>query len=230
MTYAIHTHAGTTKGTPTSQQSRNLYGSLGLNTTPSARHDPAGFITATISTSDPYVHGSISAQLSDNFNITLRQSAEVSNITDDPDRFYPGIDLRLKLLNEDTYAPAMTLGLNSAFGHKRFASEYLVASKRYKDLDFSAGIAWGRLGSAAHISNPLSILGSHFDKRRDLSSENPNTMKNWFTGEDIGFFGGVEYFLPAFKNIDGVSLKADWGADRYIIEQQNIDGFDAPDP
>ena len=223
-THAQHTHAGN------KSPSHGLYGTLGLNTTPSARHDETGNTALHLSTSDPYIHASLSTQITSGLNIALRQSAEISGLNDSPDRFYPGVDLKLRLLQEDRYIPAVSVGLQSAFGHKRFASEYLAASKHYGNFDFSAGIAWGRLGSAAHIDNPLKILGSHFHKKRALSGESPNTAEHWFTGKDVGFFGGIEYFVPPYKKLEGLSFKADWGADRYIVEQQNIDGYDAPDP
>lgn len=203
----------------------NMFGALGLNTTPNARMEDTGTIRLGTGTSDPYLHGYASMQISKPLNVTLRQTARTSDINSDPDRFYPGIDLRLRLMEETTYKPSVVLGLQSATGHKRMAAEYLVASKRYNDFDFSFGAAWGRLGSAAHLSNPLKVLGGHFAKERDLRSESPNGPDDWFTGEDIGLFAGVEYFTP----YNGLSLKADWGADRYIVEQTQ-DDFNPPDP
>ncbi len=202
----------------------NLYGALGLNTVPNARMDPAGTIRAGVSTADPYVHSFIGFQLADPVSVVLRQTAEVSNINDEPDRLYPGLDLKLRLLEETAYTPELALGLQSAIGHKRSAGEYLALSKRYHDFDFTAGLGWGRYGSAGHFDNPLKILG-HFDQARPLDGEDPNQPNDWFTGEKVGVFGGLEYFTP----IDGLSLKADYGADRYAAESTAFD-YDAPAP
>lgn len=202
-----------------------LYGALGLNTVPNARMEEKGSVRFSVSSSDPYIHGTLGIQIADPLYIGLRQTALVSDIFADPDRFFPGVDFKLRLLKENAYRPEIALGLQSAIGHKRMAAETLTFSKGYKDFDFTGGIAWGRLGSAAHISNPMKFLGNHFGEARTYDGENPNMMDDWFTGEDAGFFAGVEYFTP----LDGLSIKADWGADRYIVESQ-ISDFDAPAP
>ncbi len=198
----------------------SLYGSLGLNTVPSARIDDTGTIRAHIATVDPYIHTSLHMQIASPLTLTLRQSAEVSSLNDAADRLYPGVDFKLRLHEESAYIPEMALGMISAFGHKRMASEYLAFSKRYKDFDFTAGMAWGRLGSAGHVKNPLALFGGHFDKTRALDGEMPHTPHNWFTGSDIGFFGGVAYDAPWIR---GLTFKADWGADKYRAERAAFD-------
>lgn len=205
--------------------SPNMLGTLGLNTIPNARFDPKGTMRLGLSTQDPYLHSFLGFQVAEPLYISLRQTAEISGLNDNADRLYPGINLKLRLKEESAYWPEIALGLNSAFGHKRMASEYLSFSKRFYDLDLTAGMAWGRLGSAAHIKNPLSEISNHFGKRRALDGEDPNDYNDWFTGEDIGFFAGLEYFTP----LDGLSLKMDWGADRYAAERAALD-FEAPAP
>ena len=212
--------------TPVPSQTPSLMGPIGLNLTPSARFDKAGTVSASLSTADPYSHLVIGTQITDDIYIGLRQTAEISKLTELSDELYPGMDLKLRLLNETTYIPAIALGLQSAFGHKRMAGEYIVASKRFGNFDLSGGAAWGRLGSAAHISNPLGIISGHFDGARALDGDNPNDPGDWFTGKDIGFFAGIEYALPHSH----FSFNADWGADRYVRELAAIDGFTAPDP
>ena len=205
--------------------SDSLLGPLGLNTIPNARMDKTGTAKIGVSTLDPYVHGYIGFQLAEPLYINIRQTAEVSNINADPDRLYPGIDFKLRLLKENRSRPAIALGLQSAIGHKRMAGEYLALSKRYKDFDFTAGLGWGRFAGAAHLSNPLKALSSHFGKARSLDGEMPNEPKDWFTGEHIGLFGGVEYFTP----IDGLSAKFDIGGDRYEAEKAALN-YNAPAP
>ena len=126
--------------------STTLYGPLGLNAIPSARMDEQGTIRTGISTLDPYVHSWLNLQIAKPLSVTLRQSAEISNINDDADRLYPGADFKLRLLTETARRPELSLGAQSAIGHKRMAGEYIAASKRYKNFDFTAGLGWGRLG------------------------------------------------------------------------------------
>ena len=205
--------------------STNMYGSLGLNTVPSARMDSQGTIRLGISSLDPYIHSWVSAQIADPLSITIRQSGEISNINEDADRLYPGIDARLRLLKENSSRPEITIGLQSAAGHKRMAGEYIVASKRYNNFDFSAGLGWGRFATAKHFKNPLIGLHEHFRNARSGNDEMPTNAQNWFTGEHIGIFAGIEYATP----IEGISIKADYGADRYVAEKSSFN-FDTPQP
>lgn len=201
-------------------------GMLGLNTVPSARMDKKGTIRLGAGTSDPYVHSFIGFQLTTPFYVSLRQSSQVSSLLSDPDAFYPGVDFKLRLAEETSTRPAIAIGMDSALGNKRLASEYLSFSKRYNNFDFTGGIAWGRLGSAGHIKNPLRAVSSHFEKARNLTAQyDSQDINGWFTGEEIGFFGGVEYFSP----IKGLSFKLDYGADDYV-GAQTIEEFDAPPP
>jgi len=182
---------------------------------PNARMDETGTIRAQISHLDPYLHGFIGIQIADPLYIGIRQSAEVSSFDENFDRLYPGIDAKLRIVKEKAHTPEISLGVQSGLGHKRQSGEYIVASKRYKSFDVSGGIGWGRFASAAHIDNPLKAFGSHFDKNRGLDGENPTKPQNWFTGQNIGFFAGLEYFTP----LKGLSLKADYGGDQYEAEK-----------
>lgn len=208
------------------QPTTSLMGPLGLNTVPSARMDSAGTVRAGTTFMDPYVQAHIGMQIAKPLYISLRQTALSSDIDGNAERLYPGVDFKLRLLEESAHVPEIAIGLQSAFGHKRMAAEYLAATKRYGNFDFTGGMAWGRLGSAAHVGNPLKSISEHFGKKRDLDGEMPNEMRDWFTGEDIGFFAGVEYFPPW---ADGLSFKADWGADRYVREAA-ANGYNAPKP
>lgn len=222
---AIICAAGTTRAAPSQKYSPALTGFLGLNTIPSARMDEVGTVRIGVSTLDPYLHGYIGIQIAAPLHINIRQTAEISNITESPKHLYPGVDLKLRIMKENAYRPEISLGLQSAFGHKRMAGEYIALSKRYNNFDFTTGLGWGRFGSAGHFHNPFKILGDHFDHNRNPNSDAPNTPNDWFTGDKIGLFAGVEYFLP----YDGLSLKLDYGADRYTVEKNSFD-YKAPAP
>lgn len=180
--------------------------------------DEEGTMRVGIATSDPYNHAFIGFQIAKPLYVNLRQSMLVSSITKEPSRVYPGMDIKLRIAKEGRYHPNIVFGMNSVLGHERFSSEYFALSKRYYDFDFTGGMAWGRLGSRGHIKNPLSNLTQHFDHDRDSTDENAASPSDWFTGEQIGFFGGVEYFTP----LRGLSLKADFNADAYKGEKESL--------
>ena len=205
--------------------STNLHGMLGLNSIPSARMDKTGTVRAQLAHLDPYIHAFFGMQLADPLYVGIRQSAEFSSLSDDAKRLYPGLDAKLRIVKEASHIPEIAIGLQSGLGHKRQSGEYIAASKRYKNFDFTAGIGWGRFAGAAHIDNPLKAISNHFKKERGLNDENPNKPEHWFTGDNIGFFAGLEYFTP----LKGLSLKADIGGDNYTAESAAFN-FDAAAP
>ncbi len=209
---------------PAHAETRNFYGLRGLNTIPDARFDKKGTVNITLSHADPYTHTAIGFQFTDHLYISLRQSAESSNPFDDADALYPGVDTKLKLWDETATRPQMALGLQSAFGHKRHAGEYLALSKRWNSFDITGGLGWGRFASAKHFKNPLRII-SHFDKPRTNDGNIANDPSDWFTGDHIGLFAGLSYQLP----MDDITLTADWNADRYSAEKLTSN-YNAPAP
>lgn len=212
--------------TPLHAPSASITGVVGLNNVPSARMDEAGTMRFGLSTHDPYLHSFIGMQLWDPVYVQLRQSGEISELSLKAQRLYPGIDLKFRLAQEGRYRPEIALGFNSAFGHKRFASEYFALSKRFWGFDITTGVGWGRLAGDGHLRNPMRRLSKHFDKRRDFNSDTPNTVHDWFTGPDIGFFAGLEYNTP----IEGFSIKADYGAQDFTPEKALTPAYTAPQP
>jgi len=205
--------------------STDITGSIGLNTVPSARMDKPGTVRIGASTSDPYDHAFMGVQIAKPLYVNLRQSMQVSSVLEKPQRVYPGMDFKLRLSEEGRYAPEFAIGMDSALGHRRFSSEYVALSKRVNDFDFTAGLGWGRMGSGGQIANPFARLSKHFDRNRDFTSESASTPADWLTGKEMGIFGGVEYFTP----IEGLSLKADYGADDYSGETATSD-YKKPKP
>lgn len=202
-----------------------LTGFLGLNTTPSARMDIQGTTRAGISNLDPYLHSYIGIQIADPLYVQFRQSAETSNLLKNSKHLSPGVDLKLRLRKESAHMPQIALGIQSALGHQRQAGEFIALSKRYNNFDVTAGVGWGRYATAGHFDNPLKIVSTHFESPRELNSEKAGTPENWFTGDKIGVFAGIEYFLP----IKGLSLKLDYGSDHYTFEAQD-NTYNAPSP
>lgn len=79
--------------------------------------DETGTISLTTSAQDPYIHASLGFQLADPLFVGFRQSMETSGIREEPDRLYPGADIKIRLAKESEYAPEIAVGLQSAIGH-----------------------------------------------------------------------------------------------------------------
>ncbi|MCB9979350.1 MAG: YjbH domain-containing protein [Rhodospirillales bacterium] len=200
-----------------------LTGMRGLNIIPDARMDPPGTVRVGLATSDPYLHVSVSAQIAGPLSLNLRQSARMSGLLETPRTLSPALDVKLRLLEESTWRPALAIGLDSAFGARETASEYIVASKRYGDFDFTAGLGWGRLGAAGHIANPFGFAA----QARAVDGDSPNGPGDWFTGKDAAFFAGVAY-VPEFA--PNLTFKLDWNGDTYTPEKAADPGFHPPSP
>ncbi len=200
-------------------------GITGLNIIPTARMDQAGTLRLGTAYAEPYHHIFAGFQIAAPLSVTMRQSLYAPSFGKTPQTVYPGLDFKLRLRQEGRYAPAIAFGMNGALGHRRFSSEYLALSKRFYDLDLTAGIAWGRLGGRGHIKNPLANIAKHFEKERDYGSEDAAKPSDWFTGKEAGFFAGAEYRTP----IKGLSLALDYNAESYKIEKDYY-GFKSPSP
>jgi hypothetical protein len=202
-----------------------MLGQIGLNTIPTARMLPTGTVNMSLSRQSPYTHAMMGLQISDRLYLGLRQTSYSESLTSDSDHLYPGLDAKFKLVDERRYTPELSIGLQSALGHRRMAAEYLALSKRYHDFDFTFGLGWGRMGTRKNFGNfiPVDQMGGGSD--RILDGEDPNTPADWFRG-DMGIFGGVEYNTP----IPGLSLKADWSSDAWTAEKAADPNFQAPAP
>jgi hypothetical protein len=217
-----------------------LTGPTGLMTVPDARMEPAGTVRLGISRLDPYWHATASAQLTDSLWVGVRQTSQAESIAGlwsmnpeldfnantwafsaqtDSLGYFPGMDIKWRLLREGRWRPAVALGLQNAVGHRRMAGEYLVASKRWRDLDFTLGVGWGRFAQAKLANNPMRVFSGHFGGPRspgDFGSAYARAA-DWFTGEDIGLLGGVAWHTP----IKGLVVKADTSGDRYEVEKSD---------
>ena len=126
--------------------------------------------------------------------------------------------MKLRLLEESNFIPQVALGLRDIGGTSLFASEFIVASKRIRNADFSLGIGWGILSNNS-FKNPLGNINDRFYKRQERDLEetegggalNANTL---FTGR-TGVFGGVELFIP---KSNGLRLKVELDATNYTEE------------
>lgn len=200
-------------------------GSLGLNTIPTARMDIAGTGRVGVARSAPYTHVAAGIQLTPSLFVGLRQTYEAENFNDTATHLYPGIDAKLLLVKEKKFRPAIAAGVQSAFGHKRMAGEYITLSKRYHAFDMTVGGGWGRMGTRQVFGNPLLTqhLGASSD--RTLDGDDPQRLSDFFKGR-MGVFAGLSYDTQ----LDGLTLKFDWSSDDWDAEKNADTNFDAPAP
>lgn len=201
--------------------SMNLYGSTGIIDMPSGEMQPDGQVTASYSQFGGFVRRNFSFQALPRVEMSLRYSTIHNwDRPKDPtyDLFDRSLDLRLQLMREGDYLPSLTLGFRDLLGTGVYSSEYLAATKNFldDDLKVTAGVGWGRLGSAGGVENPFCALSDSFCTRENNYGKGGKpTFKAMFHGEDMGFFGGVEWRTP----VDKLTLKAEVSSDAYSREQ-----------
>ncbi len=127
-----------------------------------------------------------------------------------------GADLKFLLIDEGDFIPAIALGVQDGLGTGQFSGEYIVASKRWYDLDFSFGMGWGYYaGSKGVFSNPLAKLSDSFKKRGATSAFGGTAnISKFFRGETVGLFGGVHWRTP----LEGLSVKIEYESKDYANE------------
>jgi hypothetical protein len=127
-----------------------------------------------------------------------------------------GLDVKIRLLDESQYRPSIAIGFQDMLGDGQFSGEYIVTNKVFYDFDITLGVGFGNLASRAKISNIFRIFGDNFNTR---SFNNPNSEKirfgNYFSGQKMGFYGGVEYKTP----INGLTAKIEYSTvDKSTLE------------
>lgn len=196
------------------EYSTNDYGGIGLLQIPSARFAPDGEFRVGASTADPYNQILLGLQWLPWLETGFRYT-EVDNRRYGPEAFSGdqtykdrSIDLKIRLRDDVDLYPAIAIGLRDVGGTGLFASEYIVFTKDYADIDWTVGIAWGRLGSRGGLRNPFAALSSRFDDRPRTGGPGDAGLERLFGGRQIGLFGGLQWQTPmphlSFKlEIDG---------------------------
>ncbi len=199
------------------------FGGMGLIQNHTARFARDGHFEAGYSFINPYERYLITAQALPWLEATFRYTsvrdrdfqgnANVGLGSAFKDR---GADLKFRLKKETRWMPALAVGLQDMLGTGLFEGEYLVASKRYYDFDFTFGIGWAYSGGAADgrgsIKNPLVRISKKFASRDSATAQGGSVaFSKWFGGETAGLFGGVEWQTP----VTALSLKLEYDPNRY---------------
>ncbi len=194
---------------------RTLYGEVGLLDMPSARMTNDGAFGLTVGA----LTGSQRFDLWFQVLPWLEGSFRYSHIKryGGPTPLYDrSLSLKMRLNEESDDWPDVSLGIRDLLGTGAYGAEYLVASKRFGDLDFTAGLGWGRLATNGGFANPFGLLFKSF-KTRDTNFGKGGTISfnTFFHGPKAATFGGVDWTTP----IDGLQLLVEYSSDKYTTEQ-----------
>ena len=207
---------------PNQEPSFSNYGTLGLFSSPSARFLDEGSLGFAWNHMQPYLRGSLIAypfnwleasfQYTDINNQLYSEFATFSGNQTFKDKSF---DIKLKILNERDFAPALALGFRDFAGTGIFSSEYIVASKKVNNFDITFGLGWGML-SGNDIANPFVKISDDFKVRKTVEGTKGGefTVDSYFSGE-MGSFGGIEWFLP---HLNGARLKIEYDGIDYSKE------------
>ena len=203
------------------------YGGVGLLQTPTARFAKEGAFSFNATRVSPYSRYSISVTPLPWLEGTLRYTSLTNRrYSSGSDQSYKdkAVDARVRLYQESRWLPQIALGFVDVGGTGLFASEYLVASKRFHDLDFSLGIGWGYLGNSADMSNPFGGLRDDDRAGRAQGDRGGNFNTSTYFSGPAAIFGGVEYQTPW----DRLRLKLELDGNDYRSEPGDPD-FEAAD-
>lgn len=201
----------------------NDFGGVGLLQTRTARMRDDGDFSIGLSSIDAYTRLSLTWQIMPWMEATFRytdvqnrQFGEGGRLTASTQSYKDrGADLKFLLVEEDKHFPAVAVGVQDGLGTGLFSSEYIVASRRYYDLDFSVGLGWGYMANNGSLNNPVARLNDQFKIRQGGGPQGGTaTFGNYFRGKKLALFGGVEYFTP----YEGLSLKLEYDSNDYQSE------------
>ncbi|WP_232825573.1 YjbH domain-containing protein [Albibacillus kandeliae] len=206
---------------PAPPPSLNFYGSPGLIDMPSAEMLPDAQFTTAFSSFGGQ------GRLTTTFQALpwLSASFRYNGIRDwnygGFDTYYDrGFDVRVRLLSEGRYRPAVAVGLQDFVGTGIYAGEYIVATKGFDTpalspgrlpgrLKLSAGVGWGRLGTNNSFGAPFGNDRPAYDPE---STGGKVAYDQWFRGP-AAFFGGLEWQAD-----ERWSVKAEYSSDAYNFE------------
>jgi hypothetical protein len=127
-------------------------------------------------------------------------------------------DVKIRLFEESDWRPAIAVGLQDLMGTGIYSGEYVVASKRWYDFDFTFGLGWGRLGTGDDLANPFCEMSDRFCERAINSSQGGVPLtQSWFRGRDVAVFGGIAWQTP----IRGLTAKVEFSGDALRDERRD---------
>jgi hypothetical protein len=205
------------------KQQLTTYGHTGLLEMPSARMMDDGEFAVTISNAPETFRTAMSFQVFPWLEAGFRYSQIDSFFLPDgrDENLYDrSFSLKLRLLDETQYLPAVAVGFNDLIGTGIYGGEYVVMSKNFGDFDFTLGMGFGRMGSVGHFKNPLTYISDYFETRPVFvpgdSQGGEVLFDTAFRGRDAGLFGGVVWQTP----IDNLNAIVEYSSDAYALEEE----------
>jgi hypothetical protein len=196
------------------------YGGVGLLEMRNARFRPDGMLEAGTALRHQRRFHFISFQALPWLEATYRLAERLDGTSGAGMTTDRAFDLKLRLVQEDDWRPAVAVGLQDFIGTGIYAGEYVVASKRFGRLDATLGLGWGRLGTGADLRNPLGEVSERFYERpRRVEEGGQINGFQLFRGEDAAVFGGLEYSLPEVLGVEGLRAKVEWSGDALRDER-----------
>jgi hypothetical protein len=132
-------------------------------------------------------------------------------------------DVKLRLIEEGAWTPAVAVGLQDLIGTGIFGGEYVVASRRWRDFDLTLGMGFGRLGTYRDFGNPLTAVSERFAARPRDVGRGGTLRLDFFRGRDVALFGGLEWSLPPvptpWGEVEGLRAKLEFSGDRLRDER-----------
>ncbi len=205
------------------EQNFTTYGDVGLMEMPSARMAPDGQMSLTVGDVDGQMwRVGLGFQLLPWLETTFRYSHIPHFFDDRTPVFDRSFGLKVRLFQETPYTPSVAIGARDIIGTGVFGQEYVVMSKRFWDIDFTAGLGWGRLASTGMFTNPLGkIFPSFFTRSTNTGQGGTIDFGQLFHGPDTSVFGGLNWQTP----IDDLNLIVEYSSDRYLQERTNTHFF-----
>lgn len=184
--------------------SQSDFGGVGLMQMPTGRMAAEGEFSLNGDWSEHYHKYNISLQVMPWLETTIRYTLVQDLLySSDPsfsgDTKYTdkGIDLKFRLIEEGDYLPETSIGLRDFGGTGLFDGEFIAATKRFGNLDFTLGMGWGYLGTRDNVANPFCKISDGYCTRpSDLKGSGGMVdYERWFKGP-AALFGGIEYQTP----------------------------------
>jgi len=156
----------------------------------------------------------ITPWLESTFRYTIFNPDDVTGSGDNLfDRSY---EIKLRLIRERRLFPQIAIGIRDVLGTGAWGSEYLVASKAFGPLDLTLGAGWGRLAERNAFSNPLTNIADGFETRSaNIGRGGKVSFNNFFSGPDVGLFGGFSYELENWNT----KLLVEYNSDSFRRER-----------
>ncbi|MEM9901918.1 MAG: YjbH domain-containing protein [Pseudomonadota bacterium] len=202
--------------------SYTLYGTPGLIEMPTAEMAPDAELGLSFSFgADEQTRSTLTFQIAPFLSGSFRYARLPDFQPDGDDLFDRSFDLRLRLLEEGDWWPAVALGLQDFIGTGAYSGEYIVATKSFGaggQIRVTGGIGWGRFASGNRIAREDAERETDF-----VETGGTANLDQLFTGP-VGAFGGISW-----QATERLRFSVEYSSDGYATEEER-DLFEPESP